>query len=406
MENEKNIVETNDSVSKSQKKREERKKKNAQIKTEAMISNAIGFIIIAIVAAGIIFAIGSSIAKKSKVITPSDNYSQNIEENGFIKGVNASQSVTIPSDYDSIAIPADEVAYTDEEFEDAKKNALEAHKVLNTETKEKVKDGDTVNIDYVGTVDGVEFEGGNSKGEGSDLTIGSGMFIDDFEQQVIGHTVGDEFDVEVTFPEGYSAIELSGKDAVFAVTLNGIYEEGTFDDDFVAENLAAYASTVDEYRDYLAGNAKESRMKEAVKNYLLENSTVSKYPGSYLKSLKSTKKYSDQESFEYMNEMYKSYYGQGYSSFEEYVGMSEAEYDVSLDETCKEEEKEKLVYQAIVEKQNITISDDEFMNKLIEDRGSEESANEQIEHYGKGYLMQQMLDDKALEFCIEKATVK
>ena len=97
-------------------------------------------------------------------------------------------------------------------------------KELLKDTSLEVKDGDKVNIDYVGTVDGVEFEGGNTEGMGADLTIGSGSYIDDFEEQLIGAHPGDTVEVNVTFPENYGNEELNGKDAVFTVTVNGIYE--------------------------------------------------------------------------------------------------------------------------------------------------------------------------------------
>lgn len=85
--------------------------------------------------------------------------------------------------------------------------------------------GDTVNIDYVGSVDGVEFEGGNTQGAGTDLVIGSGSYIDDFEEQLIGAHPGDTVEVTVTFPDPYeNNTDLSGKEAVFEVTVNGIYE--------------------------------------------------------------------------------------------------------------------------------------------------------------------------------------
>ena len=93
-----------------------------------------------------------------------------------------------------------------------------------TDTSLTVEDGDTVNIDYVGSIDGVEFDGGNTNGAGTDLTIGSGLYIDDFEEQLIGAHPGDTVEVNVTFPENYSNEELSGKDAVFEVVINGIYE--------------------------------------------------------------------------------------------------------------------------------------------------------------------------------------
>lgn len=93
-----------------------------------------------------------------------------------------------------------------------------------TDTSLTVEDGDTVNIDYVGSIDGVEFDGGNTNGAGTDLTIGSGLYIDDFEEQLIGAHPGDTVEVNVTFPEDYGNEELNGKDAVFEVVINGIYE--------------------------------------------------------------------------------------------------------------------------------------------------------------------------------------
>lgn len=93
-----------------------------------------------------------------------------------------------------------------------------------TDTSLTVEDGDTVNIDYVGSIDGVEFAGGSTNGAGEDLTIGSGRYIDDFEEQLIGAHPGDTVEVNVTFPEDYGNEELNGKDAVFEVVINGIYE--------------------------------------------------------------------------------------------------------------------------------------------------------------------------------------
>ncbi len=95
---------------------------------------------------------------------------------------------------------------------------------LVTDKTLEVKNGDTVNIDYVGSVDGVEFAGGSTEGNGTDLTIGSGMYIDDFEEQLIGSHPGDEVEVVVTFPEEYGNEELNGKEAVFKVVVNGIYQ--------------------------------------------------------------------------------------------------------------------------------------------------------------------------------------
>ena len=93
-----------------------------------------------------------------------------------------------------------------------------------TDTSLTVKDGDTINIDYVGKIDGTAFDGGSTDGKGTDLVIGSGSYIDNFEDQLVGAHPGDEVEVTVTFPDDYSAADLAGKEAVFDVTVNGIYE--------------------------------------------------------------------------------------------------------------------------------------------------------------------------------------
>ncbi len=115
---------------------------------------------------------------------------------------------------------------TDTESTDADSSAEDADSdsSYSTDTSLTVEDGDTVNIDYTGYVDDVAFDGGSTNGAGADLTIGSGTYIDDFEEQLIGYHVGDTVTVNVTFPEDYGNEELNGKDAVFEVTINGIYE--------------------------------------------------------------------------------------------------------------------------------------------------------------------------------------
>lgn len=103
--------------------------------------------------------------------------------------------------------------------------ASTASSEYSTDSSLTVEDGDTVNIDYVGSIDGVEFDGGNTNGQGTDLVIGSGSYIDDFEEQLIGAHPGDQVDVYVTFPDDYSNNpDLSGQEALFEVTVNGIYK--------------------------------------------------------------------------------------------------------------------------------------------------------------------------------------
>ena len=128
-----------------------------------------------------------------------------------------SSSVTVNSTEDSTEdTDAEDTSGTDDSADST---------AYSTDSSLTVEDGDTVNIDYVGSVDGVEFDGGNTQGMGTDLVIGSGSYIDDFEEQLIGAHPGDEVDVYVTFPDPYqNNTDLSGKEALFEVTINGIYQ--------------------------------------------------------------------------------------------------------------------------------------------------------------------------------------
>lgn len=134
-----------------------------------------------------------------------------------------------------------------------------------------VQEGDIANIDFVGYTDGKAFDGG--KGDSYDLTIGSGTFIPGFEEQIVGHSVGEHFDVTVQFPEEYVE-QLAGKDAVFKVTLNAIKlrELPALDDDF-AKDVSEF-DTLDELRADIKKQMEEDRQKES--DRLFENNVLSK----------------------------------------------------------------------------------------------------------------------------------
>lgn len=389
-------------VSASKQKRLEREKKASSKKRSDLVLNIVVIVLAIAIVGGIIAAIAVKAVKKSDEIVASSNYSEELEDSGFIKGVKASDYINLV-DYKNIVVPESEVEYTEEEIDADIQAALENHKTLNT-TEGTVADGDTVNIDYIGTIDGVEFDGGNSNGQGSDLTIGSGTFIDDFEQQLIGYKVGDILNVEVTFPDDYATAELAGQDAVFEVTINGLYELPEFTDEFVAENLSAYASTVSEYFQYLKETNYESKLDTYVRNYLTENSTVIKYPKKYLKTVKSANRYADEESYEYMNQIYMQYYGSGYNSFEEYIGMSEEDYLVDLTTRSEEDCKNDLIYQAIFENEGMSITESDIRELITANYGSDEQYDELVAQFGVGYLANEEMADKAIE--LVKSLVK
>ena len=396
---------TDASISHSKQKRQEREKKQKAVKRNEKLNNILWPVVGVVLVAAVAALIATKVVAVSNQIVASSDFGAEMDDNGFIKGVKATDYITLP-DYRNLKVPAAEVAYTDEEMQADIDSALENHKQLDRETTTPIADGDTVNIDYVGSIDGVEFEGGNSNGEGSDLTIGSGTFIDDFEQQLIGYKVGEVVNVNVDFPEDYSSAELAGQNADFVVTINGIYVKPEFTDMFVSECLTAYATTVDEYKQYLKENAEDEKLTAYISSYITDNAVVNKYPKNFLKNLKSTIRYSDEESFQYMNQMYMQYYGSGYSSFEEYSGMTEEEYMADINTRAQEDCKAALANQAILEQEGITISADEVKASLLETYGSEESYESMLEQYGMGYLANNMIPDKVLEIIKGYVTIE
>lgn len=166
------------------------------------------------------------------------SFSDAYDENGYLKGITALDYVTLP-DTESFTLSDDATTVSDSDIDDyISNNILSNYKTTNEITNRAAENGDTVNIDFAGSIDGVAFDGGT--GSDYDLTLGSGTFIDGFEDQIVGHMPGETFDVNVTFPDDYQATNLAGKDAVFATTLNYINEDVTPDltDDWVSSNLA------------------------------------------------------------------------------------------------------------------------------------------------------------------------
>ena len=139
----------------------------------------------------------------------------------FTADVAVKPEVTL-GDYKGVEVPKSEIAVTDEEVDaEVKKEQDKNARTVAVEDR-AAANGDITTIDFEGFVDGVAFEGG--KGTDYALTLGSGTFIPGFEDQLVGANTGDHVEVKVTFPEEYQAKELAGKEAVFDVTVNGIYE--------------------------------------------------------------------------------------------------------------------------------------------------------------------------------------
>ena len=284
-------------------------------------------------------------------------YSDGLDENGYWDGVRALDYVTLPEDYASISLKRSDIEPTAEEVQSQIDNLLSQNTTTQQVTDRAAADGDTVNIDYAGTVDGVAFTGGTYSGYS--LTLGSGTFIDGFEDQIIGHTPGETFDVNVTFPDGYSdstdsegnAVVLSNKKAVFSVTLNYISEEvlPELTDAWVDENFGTSDDihTVEDLRALYQKMLYESNLSDAVMSYLLENSTFKDLP----------KEVTDYQVNQCLNYYYTmaNYYGYDLDSFLQTASGYENA-DALLDamsDSITQYAREALLYQAVAEAMDI-----------------------------------------------------
>lgn len=378
--NKANEVNETTSMSKSKAKREARKKQNAAMRRQKLVSKVVSTVVAAVIILLIAAAVGKQLYIWAIRTTPSSDYSAGLTADGRIENIDAKSALNLV-DYANITIPEDEVAAAEEDVNSEIDSVLDDYKEYSTDETLEVADGDEVNIDYVGTIDGVEFEGGNSEGAGYDLTIGSGSFIDDFEEQLIGHKVGEDVTVEVTFPEDYQDGDLAGKDASFAVTINGIMAAPELTDEFVEVNLADSegVSTVEEYRAKIENNLYEENLEEYLQNYIVENSEVNSYPKKYLKNTKALLKDGDNMGDDIDDEI---------------------EYEKELTERAKESVKEALVYQAIFEDAGLTLDMETYFADMAEESG-EEYVESSKESYGEGYLAQTEMRQMVIDYLMD-----
>ena len=193
-------------------------------------------------------------------------------ENFIFTATVAVKPEVVLGEYKGVEVTKQDRSVSDEEVEAEIKKALKQNAKIVDVTDRAAENGDQTVIDFEGFVDGVAFDGG--KGTDYDLTLGSGSFIPGFEDQIVGKNIGDEFDVNVTFPEEYHAAELAGKPAVFKVKLKSIktkiVEEAS--DEFASE--VSEFETLEEYKADIRKNLEEAKEKNA-KN-AIEDEAVSK----------------------------------------------------------------------------------------------------------------------------------
>ena len=323
-------------------------------------------------------------------------YSDGLDENGYWSGIRALDYVTLPEDYASIPLKKADIEPTEEDVQSQIDSLLSQNTTTQQITDRAAADGDTVNIDYVGTVDGVAFTGG-----GYSLTLGSGSFIDGFEDQIVGHKPGETFEVNVTFPDGYSdstdaegnAVVLSNKKAVFSVTLNYISEEilPELTDAWVEENFSSTdgVHTVEDLRAEYQKMLYQNNLNTAVMDYLLANSTFKDLP----------KEVTDYQVNQCLNYYYTmaQYYGYDLDSFLQAAAGYNSADDLldAMSDSITEYAREALLYQAVAEAMDIAPTQEQI-----------DTYTAYTETYGANYCTMVALMDAVSEALTTGAQVK
>lgn len=307
-----------------------------------------------------------------------------------------SECVTL-GDYKGITLEKRIRQVTDEDVEESISSALLA---AVTDPDATVVEGDTVDIAFVGKIDGEEFDGGSS--DSSTLVVGQGGYIEGFEDGLVGMKQDETKDLNLKFPDDYRATDLAGKDVVFTVTINAIMRPQELTEAWVQENTDY--STIDEYRqaqrDQMeAANelSAENDLNSTVLQTVLDNSEISQIPQSYITM--------GEQMHEQIYSSYASLYGVTLDEFiEQYVGQDT--YDQEQDAYARQVAELALVINAIAENEGWTTEDEDYITRLdnrVENSGL--SQEEYVEQNGQENIDLSINQDRVLDLVLNNATI-
>lgn len=264
-------------------------------------------------------------------------------------------------DYKGLEIEKQNAELTDEEVQESIDHQLGHLAEMVVKEDGAVEDGDTVNIDFDGYVDGEQFEGGQA--EGYDLEIGSGMFIPGFEEQLIGAKTGEEKDVTVTFPEEYHADELAGKEATFKTKVNEIKAKEVPElTDEIANELDSEANSVDEFKENTRKRLAEQKetdaenaQKEEAINKAANNATIDIPEAMVNTEL-------DRMVQEFGQRMQQQ--GLNLETYFQISGQDESQLREQMKDDAQERVKTNLTLTAIADAENVEVSDEDIDKEL------------------------------------------
>lgn len=316
------------------------------------------------------------------------------------------ESMVKLGEYKGLTYTETDVSVSDDEVESQINSTLTAHATAEQITDRAVKDGDTVNIDFEGKIDGETFDGGTASG--ASLTIGSGTFIDGFEDGLIGVKPGDKTTLKLKFPDEYKTnTDLAGKDVTFDVTVNYIKGDDIvpeLDDDFVKGLNIDGVSNVKEYRAYVKSQLQANKESEAEKSkqsellqQAVDNAEIKEIPEELV----------TQYATQYIDyyKQYASYFGLELSDFlTQYMNQTEEEFNQSAQDYGKERAGYMLVVSAIAKAEKVDVDAlyDEKVAQYAEQSGYADAATLEKD-YSKRYLNQIIINEEVQNILEENA---
>ena len=314
----------------------------------------------------------------------------------FTATVAVKPEVTL-GEYKGLEVAKADTTVTDEEVEaELKKEQEKNARTINVEDR-PAADGDTVTLDFEGSVDGVPFDGG--KAENYDLTVGSGSFIPGFEDQLVGVKIGEEVDVKVTFPEDYHAKDLAGKDAVFKCKVNEIHvkEVPEADDDF-AQDISEF-DTLAEYKEDIKKNLMEQKEKEAkaakeaaVVAKVVENATM-EIPDAMV----------DTQVRNMADDFARRIQSQGLTvdQYFQFTGMTAEKLFEQMRPDALKRIQNSLVLEAVAKAENIEISDERVEEELQKMADAYKMELDKVKSLMDDAAIDQMKDDLAIQAAVD-----
>ena len=262
--------------------------------------------------------------------------------------------------YEGVEVPYKDIEVADKDIDDELERMAKRNSSLEEITDRPAAEGDTVTIDYEGFKDGVAFEGG--KGEGYNLKLGSHSFIPGFEEQVAGHSEGDEFTIEVKFPEDYHSEDLKGADATFNVKIHAIKAEVVpeIDDEF-AKDVSEF-DTLDELKADIRKNKEEKAAKD--NKAAFENETVRAVCDNCEIDIPQPMIDNEVEQMAQDQNARMSSQGIELSMYLQYLGQTMDEFKKSLEPMARVRVKSSLVIEKITEKLNPEVSDADYEEEI------------------------------------------